>query len=178
MYILNTNFKEHISEATIIFDSSAIIQIVESESEELMPQLQKLHCDFLYLHTVLLEIMRTNNSGLRTRYIAFLAKNNFTLRELPEKVIRNMVLEMQTELYNHERYPSPTDLYLATILKLYSSDEVQTYLLTGNLKDFPKQIFGRVNYVILEGDKGVNTLSFLKYGQVNKKIEYDDDIPF
>ncbi len=179
MYILNNKLKENLSESTIIFDSSAIIQIVESESEKLMDQLQKFNCDFLYLHTVLLEIMRTNNSGLRTRYMAFLAKNKFTLKILPEKFISDMVLEMQKELSKYGCYPSPTDLYLATLLKLYCRlDENRTYLLTANLKDFPKQIFGRVDYVILEGDKGINTLSFLRYGLVNREIEYDDDIPF
>jgi len=179
VYILNNNLPDNLFQAIVIFDASAIIQIVESISEELMDHLQKLECKFIYIYPVSLEIMRSESSGLRTSYQAILAQYKFELKSLPEDVLPDMVRSTQEELYNFKCYPSPTDIYLATLLKLSKwVDGRKIYLLTGNLKDFPKQIFGRVDYVILEGNKGVNVLSFLRYGSVSRKIEAIDDIPF
>lgn len=153
-----TSWKAIVPNKQIIFDADAIISILSFGQEYIFDDLKNLGANFAYSHPVLLELMNTNSPSEKLRRSKLLNDHGFL--ELPlGQTERNLASQIQKSL-PLKSTPSPTDLYLGSIVAAGHNNE-DRFLLTANLKDFPLPIYTRKGCMLLQNETNVKVLSFL-----------------
>ncbi len=145
----------------VIVDSSAIIDAVKSNAQELFGEMRNFGAELCYIDEVLLEIYRTNNSTERTKIQTCLAQYSFQPIPHIERNARKAALDLQKELYKYRCFPSPTDIVLGACLNVVNLG-LKTFILTSNISDFPFPIFSRSGYIIVQTDNSAHLLFLLK----------------
>jgi len=145
-----TNFPEWQSVVQgkwLIFDTDAIISILQFDSLDLLDLLKTLDTTFTYINPVLLELMNTDSSREKLRRASALSDYGFTELPLNAQEIRNADRIQKSWPLGIKGNPSATDYYLGGVLARYNSGIA--FLLTSNVKDFPQPIFTREAFIPL-----------------------------
>ncbi len=130
---------------------------------------KEIGCSNATIHPVRMELMRTNKGKDRAQRQALLDLYEFEDIPLNHPDMQNYIDRIRVFLENQERYPSPTDLYLASTISKYSRSN--TLLLTGNTNDFPLPLFKRESFLILQNKYTYKLLSFIRIeGDVLEKF--------
>jgi len=141
----------------IIFDTDAVISILEFGQLYILDELKELHAEFVYINPVLLELMNTNDAKRKLQRSKVLVDYDFIELPLHQEEIK-LAGRIQKSLPLRCQ-PSPTDLYLGGTLARHH--EENRLLLTANIKDFPLPIYTRKGHLLLQNDHSLKTLSLL-----------------
>jgi len=159
---LNSGFDapSHLKNSHLLFDTSAIIDILNFSAELLLNELDLYNSIPCYIHQVLLEIYATESEKERTRRQLFLSKYKFRFLHTIESHLRTEAGKLQEQLHKHDCHPQPTDLYLGAAIKQFTNIS-HTYLLTSNIKDFPQPVFKHLFYIPLVNNKATKVLAII-----------------
>lgn len=153
------NWKDILPYKHLLFDTDAIISIIEFKAESLCKELKKQNVEFCIIHPVYIEIIRTENTAKRIERQEFINTQHFTTLPLTKAEMEKGI-EILTYLLANKTYTaSPTDLYLGGRLATYSGKNI--FLLTSNLRDFPHPLYTRETGIILQSQNGMKILSVL-----------------
>ncbi|PJE58202.1 MAG: hypothetical protein COU81_02010, partial [Candidatus Portnoybacteria bacterium CG10_big_fil_rev_8_21_14_0_10_36_7] len=131
----------------LLFDTDAIISIISYKAEKIFDELKSLNVTNCYIHPVYAELLRTQSNAERIKRQSVISKFLFQKLPLVKKDFDNASL-IQIWLFNKQRYPSPTDLYMAGKLESYPHNDI--LLLTSNLNDFLHPLFKRTASIVLQ----------------------------
>jgi len=151
------DWKSFINGQWIIFDSDAVISILEFGQENIFDELHEKLAGFVYINPVLLELMNTNDPKRKLQRSKVLVDYDFIELSLTDTEIR-LAAQIQKSL-PLSCQPSPTDLYLGGTLARHH--EENRLLMTANIKDFPLPIYTRKGHILLQNEKSIKTLSLL-----------------
>ncbi|HEX8227478.1 MAG TPA: hypothetical protein VF572_06445 [Candidatus Saccharimonadales bacterium] len=141
-YIELPDWKPVVADKHLIFDTDVIIGLVEFKSLNLLDIMKDLNATFSYINPVYLELMNTDSPKLRLERSALLAEHEFGLLPTTSAEIELATRIQKSLPIGIKGKPSATDLYLGGTLARYFPNG-STYLLTGNLKDYPMPIYTR-----------------------------------
>jgi len=159
-YLATPDWKQVVRAKWLIFDTDAIISIIEFKAEDLFNSLKRLGCTFVYIHPVLLELMNTDTVQKRLQRGALLSEHEFTQLNITQTE-RNLSNRIQKSLpLGVKSKPSSTDFYLGGTLAKYGQSQ-NAVLLTSNTKDFPMPIFPRLSFINLQNTTEVKAISVL-----------------
>lgn len=142
----------------LLFDTSAIINILEYGGRDLMEKLKKSEVGLSTIEPVYVELLATDSDAKRVERQSFIQEFEFQILPITKANFENSRI-LQAELRLKRCYPSPTDLYLGSILNSYSSSGM--VLITCDHKDFPEPVYSRDGHIILYSDKSVTVLLIL-----------------
>lgn len=141
------NWQDVVRGKWLIFDTDALISIIQFDAMDLFEELRSLGITFTYINPVLLELMNTERSKDKLKRASVLSDYGFT--ELPVNVaeMKNANRIQKSWPIGVKGNPSSTDYYLGGVLARYSNESA--YILTSNVKDFPQPIFTRKAFIPL-----------------------------
>lgn len=142
----------------ILFDTSAIINILEYGSQDLMSKLKTLNLDLSTIEPVYIELLATDNDAKRVERQSFIQEYEFHILPITKNNFENARI-LQAELRILRCYPSVTDLYLGSVLTNYNSSGM--VLMTCDHKDFPEPTYSKEGQIILRKDNNLAILSIL-----------------
>lgn len=154
----SSDWKTSCSGKCILFDTNAIIALIEYKAQKLMEDLGQCGAYGAYIHPVQVELLATQKELLRLERSDFMTVNGFNPLPLTSKHLE-LAIRLQAELNKYQCQPEPTDLYLGSVLAAHIGDKM--LILTGNVSDFPYPIYQRVGQIILQGNKSNQVLSLL-----------------
>jgi len=147
----------------ILFDTDAIIGIIEYQATELLDLLRRNKVDFHHIHPVYIELANTDNKKKQTERFDLLFKYRFNALSLTSIEMKN-ALKIQARLYSLNCRTEPTDLYLAGTLLKFQPNSI--YLLSGNFTHFPYPVFTRSAHVIFQSKVNGKVFSLF---EINRK---------
>ena len=140
----------------LLWDSSAIIRVIQYKGESIFDELQELDVVNVYIKPVELELLATSNSKESVKRSDLLDQ----YFDLPIPFTNNeitMASKIQV-ITGTIGQPSPVDLFLGAVLAKHAHSML---LITENIKDFPAPYFTRECYVNLQDEKTACSLAFL-----------------
>lgn len=144
----------------LLFDSDAIISLIEYEAKDLFLELEKLGVEFCIIHPVYVELLKTDNPAKRVERQQLLDQYKFTVLPLTKGEM-DKARDIQEYLLLSKSYTaSPTDLYLGGRLATFTK-QASIYLLTSNLSDFPSTLYKRETGIVLQNNKSTKIISIL-----------------
>lgn len=152
------NWSSKLKNKYLLFDTSAIINILEYSSRDLMDKLKELNVDLSTIEPVYIELLTTDNDAKRVEKQSFIQEYEFHILPITKNNFEN-ARTLQVELRTLRCYPSPTDLYLGSILSNYSSSGM--VLITCDHKDFPEPAYSKKGQIILRSNNSLAILSVL-----------------
>ena len=148
----------------LLWDSSAVIRIIQYEAEEIFDELKKIETTNVYIHPVQLELLATKVKADSLKRSAIMAEHldlmPFTIKEI------EMATKLQVAI-GIKSQPSAADLYIGATLAGKNSDKF--YMITHNIIDFPAPYFKKEGYVTLFSDIGVCSLAILSFDEMSMK---------
>lgn len=144
----------------ILFDTDAIISILEYNAISLCDKFKGLDVIFCLIHPVYVELLKTENAGKRIDRQTFLNDYKFIYLPLTIKEMDKAKDIQQYLLTSKSFTASPTDVYLGGRLGTLSSGSI--YLFTANLTDFPHPLFIRKAGIVLQSNKSCKILHLLQ----------------
>lgn len=169
-HLLSPGLLETLKESDLLFDTVAVDQLIFFNAGGVMKEMKKVKAVFCYIHEVFLELMATDKSPKRAERQLFLSEYEFKPITHVYKNTRSIARKLQEKLHKIDSHPSPTDLYLGACLSMFTTGNTNTYLITGDVKDFPSPIFEKVGFIVLSSDKHVRALTVLS---MNERIYPD-----
>lgn len=165
-----SEWKDIVKNKHVLFDSDAIISLIEYEALSVFEVFKSLDVTNCYIHPVYTEILRTDKLSKRNFRQAIITNNDFAMLPLTINDF-NKASQVQKWLSNTNCFPSPTDLYLSGKMAEFHHDRI--LLLSGNLRDFPFPLFNRVGGIVLQNNKQSRILSFLcvNHDELEKQTE-------
>lgn len=159
-YSRSTNWKQLVKNKWLIFDTDAVISLIEFNATDVLEKMKSSRVVFSYIHPVLLEIMNTDSEKKAIERSELLDRYDFI--QLPlTKNETNLATKIQNSLpVNLKCQPSATDFYLGGTLAKYAESK-KAFLLTSNTKDFPQPIYTRENFIILTNAQDVKCISII-----------------
>lgn len=145
----------------LLFDSCVIINILKLHAQTILDELVECECSFAYIHPVLVELNRADNSEDRIIRSGLLDQYQFVELPLHKVGLLSKAKEIQEELHVHNCHPEPEDIYLGATVATTGLGEL--YLLTTNQKDFPLPVFVREGNILIQNTKRVMPISLIKY---------------
>ncbi len=150
------DWKDVVKDKHILFDSDAIISIIAFKAQDLFDELKKLNVTFTYINPVLLELRETGSEKERLERNTVLSKYGFAELAITNNESSKAELIQKSKPIGVKGNPSATDYYLGGTLARYAQSN--TYLLTGNAKDFPMPLFTREAFIPLVNQTDVKAL--------------------
>lgn len=142
----------------IIVDTDFFIDVLKYGAEAVFDRFEELGIKLCTIHLVKTELLRTQKPKDRVAIQKLLSERDvFEMPLIGEEFFQN-VEKVQEKLATYDTYPSPTDLYLGAVISIY--DSANTLLLTANIKDFPRPLFHRETYLMLQSDKKIKPFAF------------------
>jgi hypothetical protein len=77
-----------------------------------------------------------------------------------ERVINSVAIDLQQKLHLEKCHPEPEDIYLGAHIKQANLN--CSCLITANNKHFPKPVFSKIGYILLESQKETQVLSIIQ----------------
>lgn len=153
-------WSETVKNKYILFDTDAIISILEYNSVILCDEFNKLGVTFCLIHPVYVELLKTENAVKRIDRQTFLNDYKFIYLPLTIKEM-DIAKDIQQYLLTSKSFTaSPTDVYLGGRLGTLSNNSI--YLFTANLTDFPYPLFIRKAGIVLQSNKSCKILHLLQ----------------
>lgn len=160
-YRLNIDDDLSFERQNLLFDTNAIIDIIDFDAKSLLDVFRdKYNLTFLTIDPVLVELYATKDHPTRTQRQFLISDYKFFTQPLTKQDL-DVSREIQVWGSKNGCFPSPTDLYLASILHHYSKSSEKVYLISRDLKDFPRPLFDRVGHIILHNNRSSNLLTLL-----------------
>jgi hypothetical protein len=159
----HTDWRPLVANKWLLWDTSAVMKVVEFEADDLFAELERLGVINLYISPVQIELAATADRKAVIQRADMLAKHfdypfPFTQNEI------EMARKIQSAM-SSTCNPGPTDLYLGATLANQNSDLIR--LLTGDLKDFPDPFFKRDAYIMLQSSRHSFPLGVLTTNKSN-----------
>lgn len=147
---------EIFQQSHVLFDTNFISSIVTlGIQDEVLQELKNTGAACRYLHPVLIESLRVDRRDVRSARAKFF---NSISRFPIEKKYDDYSVILQRYLQALNVRPSFVDLYLGSALV----QTAPTYLISGNISDFPYPIFKRPTHVITQGDRDMKIYAVLE----------------
>lgn len=148
----------------LLFDTDAIISILEYDALSLCDKLKDQGVIFCLIHPIYIELLKTDNLSKRIERQTFIDDYDFQFLPLTSKEM-DKAKDIQSYLLTSKSYTaSPTDLYLGgrlcTLSPKNSSENI--YLITSNLADFPHPLYIRKSGIVLQNNKSSKILHLLQ----------------
>lgn len=132
----------------LLFDADALISLIAFDSLDLLTTLKRLGATFTYINPVLLELMNTSNPREKLLRSRLLSTYGFTQLPITNQEMANADRLQRSWPIGVKGSPSSTDYYLGGTLVRYFHGG-RTYLLTSNLRDFPRPLYTRESFIPL-----------------------------
>ncbi len=151
-------WKAIVKDKWLLFDTCAINIIVDHKAYSIFETLKLLNVKNKYIHPISMELKNTNDPKLAAIRASVLDANDFESTVFDIQTFE-LADKIQFYLSNQGCRPSPIDLYLGATMAKYKQDSI--LVLTNNLKDFPKPLYERLGYIVVEGEKQSRLLAIV-----------------
>lgn len=159
IYIDGNSWKDLIKSKKVIFDSDALITILDKQANDLIKIFEELKVLKCIIEPVKIELNATNNKLMQVERQDFILKNRFSSLPFPQKQAEffKFINSVQLFLSDKKHSISVVDLFLIGYLHTYSD----SVLLTGNIQDFKFSIFKRIGIIVVQNNDGAKVLYLL-----------------
>ena len=156
---LSDGLKGVVHDKWLLWDTSALIRVVDCDAEEVFEKLMELGIsENVTIKPVILELGATGDAKTAVkradyaeRFITNIIKLNIdTTHDNTEKIQASMPAQSQ---------PGAVDLMLASSLSQYNS---KMLFITENIKDFPEPLFNKVGFLMVSNSGRSFGLTILK----------------
>ena len=152
-----------LKEKWILFDTSAIAQLIEHDAHDLWQVLEQHDITPCSLDLITLELLAHLDVTERARRLEAIGKMpSLALSPQDSKVARKLQNELHA-VTSKGCKPSPTDLYIGAVAARFPTGKL--LIATENIKDFPKPYFERLGYILFESKMQTKTVCIMRLSE-------------